>query len=227
MIDTLEASGGKEALTKDTTKDDGFKRYGLAVGLGGIVLGLIVLGIYVLRTSVWISPVPPQEPDLNSSNRLSPGSSDSGSQSTPDTIPSILPSISPATDPLDTPEQSSSAFPPDAIPQGRLRVSNQTMHPVRIALLAQGAVNSDAELSANQELTYDEPVHWDFAPEEGSAKGLLLSLPETDLRLQAGDILMAFAQDGSRRYWGPYVVGKTDLPRWHAETQEWRLILQP
>jgi hypothetical protein len=45
--------------------------------------------------------------------------------------------------------------------------------------------------------------------------------------LQAGDVLVAFAQDGSRRYWGPYVVGKTTLPTWNTEQKEWSLVLQP
>jgi hypothetical protein len=37
---------------------------------------------------------------------------------------------------------------------------------------------------------------------------------------------VAFAQDGSRRYWGPYVVGETSSPEWNPQTQEWQLVLQ-
>ncbi|WP_448561277.1 hypothetical protein [Trichothermofontia sp.] len=108
---------------------------------------------------------------------------------------------------------------------GRLRVSNRTDYPVRVALLSQHphAEAGDAETVP----TYDEPVHWDFAPQEGSTNGLILSLPEQALRLQPGDVLVAFAQDGSRRYWGPYVVGKTTAPMWQQPEGEWQLILLP
>jgi hypothetical protein len=101
---------------------------------------------------------------------------------------------------------------------GSLRVSNQTSHPIRVALLSQ---------SADAAQPYAQPAHWDFAPEEGREKGLLLSLPEKKLQLQPGDVLVAFAQDGSQRYWGPYVVGKTDAPRWKANGAEWWLVLRP
>ncbi|OUL36710.1 hypothetical protein BV372_06335 [Nostoc sp. T09] len=105
--------------------------------------------------------------------------------------------------------------------RGTLRMSNQTNQPVRLALLArQSAVKSS---SAGTQ--YDLPAHWDFAPQEGSEKGLLLSLPNGNLKLEKGDIIVAFAQDGSRRYWGPYVVGETSLPKWNSQKQEWQLIL--
>lgn len=106
--------------------------------------------------------------------------------------------------------------------QGALRISNQTDQPLRVALLARRS----AAASAGQP-TYGNPAHWDFAPEEGSAKGLILSLPEGNLKLKKGDILVAFTQDGSRRYWGPYVVGETASPVWNRQTAEWHLILQP
>jgi hypothetical protein len=75
--------------------------------------------------------------------------------------------------------------------------------------------------------TANDPVHWDFEPGEGGYQGLILSLPQGDLQLEVGDILVAFAQDGSRRYWGPYVVGETSLPYWNVERSEWQLLLQP
>ena len=100
--------------------------------------------------------------------------------------------------------------------RGAIRVSNCTYHPVRIALLAKSS-----------EQSYQKSVHWDFAPEEGSGKGLILSLPEAKLTLKPGDILVVFAQDGSRSYWGPYVVGETSFPIWNTETLEWQLILRP
>ncbi|QOV24029.1 hypothetical protein [Anabaenopsis elenkinii] len=101
--------------------------------------------------------------------------------------------------------------------QGSLRMSNQTNQPVRLALLTRQP----------QMTTSVVPAHWDFDPQEGSAKGLILSLPDENLKLEPGDIMVAFAQDGSRRYWGPYVVGKTSWPQWDRENQEWLLILTP
>lgn len=106
---------------------------------------------------------------------------------------------------------------------GALRVSNQTDHPLRVALL----LRQSAPTSGASKSKYGEPVHWDFAPGEGSSQGLILSLPEGNLKLKKGDILVAFAQDGSRRYWGPFVVGETDTPVLNRKTSEWQLILQP
>ncbi len=109
--------------------------------------------------------------------------------------------------------------------QGLLRVGNPTDHPVRVAVLLKkpGAKNS----TENAQTGYEAPAHWDFDPGEGSEKGLLLSLPNRPIKLKKGDILVAFAQDGSRRYWGPYVVGETSSPAWTAKGAEWQLTLQP
>lgn len=106
---------------------------------------------------------------------------------------------------------------------GSLRMSNKTTQPVRLALLSRQL--SLKSTKANK-IKSDIPAHWDFAPEEGSETGLVLSLPQGNLRLEKGDILVAFAQDGSRRYWGPYVVGETSSPQWNPQTQEWQLVLQ-
>ncbi|WP_392530943.1 hypothetical protein [Nostoc sp. C117] len=106
--------------------------------------------------------------------------------------------------------------------QGNLRMSNRTNQPVRLALLARQSV---AKGSGVKQTQYDVPAHWDFAPQEGSDKGLILSLPQNNLKLEKGDILVAFAQDGSRRYWGPYVVGETQLPQWNSQNKEWQLVL--
>lgn len=141
----------------------------------------------------------------------------------PSITPSLAPTQTPAPSPaaVETPSAPSPSPIATASPNasgdriGSLRVSNRTTQPLRVALLP-----SDG----NQ---YQEPVQWDFAPEEGSDRGLKLSLPEGDLQVRDGDVLVAFAQDGSRRYWGPYVLGKTNLPRWVATSQEWQLILQP
>lgn len=106
---------------------------------------------------------------------------------------------------------------------GSLRMSNQTNQPVRLALLSRQSIN---KVKASKTAADDAvPAHWDFAPQEGSEKGLILALPNGDLKLEQGDILVAFAQDGSRRYWGPYVVGETISPSWNAQSKEWQLVL--
>lgn len=107
---------------------------------------------------------------------------------------------------------------------GSLRMSNQTNQPVRLALLSRHSLikgKGASSKTANDAV----PAHWDFAPQEGSEKGLILALPDGDLKLEKGDILVAFAQDGSRRYWGPYIVGETFSPNWNAQSKEWQLIL--
>ncbi len=96
-------------------------------------------------------------------------------------------------------------------------MSNPTERPVRIALLSR----------RKESKAYTEPAHWDFAPMEGGSQGLVLSLPQGNLKLSKGDVLVAFAQDGSRQYWGPYVVGETPFPTWNQQTGEWQLVLQP
>ncbi len=107
---------------------------------------------------------------------------------------------------------------------GSLRMSNQTNQPVRLALLSR---HSPIERKGTSSKTANDavPAHWDFAPQEGSEQGLILALPNGDLKLEKGDILVAFAQDGSRRYWGPYVVGESFSPSWNAQSKEWQLIL--
>jgi hypothetical protein len=116
-----------------------------------------------------------------------------------------------------------------ALRQGNLRISNPTDYPVRIALLAKSSTKSKSSQIAKSATgsSYESPAHWDFAPQEGSAKGLIVSLPDHILKVKPGDILVAFAQDGSRQYWGPYVVGETEFPIWNAKTGEWQVILQP
>jgi hypothetical protein len=106
---------------------------------------------------------------------------------------------------------------------GSLRMSNQTNQPVRLALLSRKSAEKNTDSSKTKN---NLPAHWDFAPQEGSEKGLILSLPQGHLKLEKGDILVAFAQDGSRRYWGPYVVGETPTPKWDTQTKEWQLELK-
>ncbi|MEL7034907.1 MAG: hypothetical protein AAFO04_04725 [Cyanobacteria bacterium J06592_8] len=133
------------------------------------------------------------------------------------TVPIFVPATIPDSTP--TPSLTENVIPnnsltlsSDPVSDGKeaaLRVSNQTSHPVRVVLRS----SPDTK-----------PVHWDFAPLEGSVNGLILSLPDTDLTLKPGDILIVFAQDGSRRYWGPYIVGETNLPAWNSQAKEWQLI---
>ncbi len=104
---------------------------------------------------------------------------------------------------------------------GALRISNPTDYPVRIALLPQRPSVVAAKV-------YEPPAHWDFDPEEGQLKGLLVGLSNRpNLQVKPGDVLVAFALDGSRRYWGPYVVSETELPNWDPKSAEWQLTLQP
>ncbi len=105
-----------------------------------------------------------------------------------------------------------------------LRMSNQTNQPVRLALLARRTASS-SHIKSSKSVNNSIPAHWDFSPQEGSEQGLILSLPKGNLNLEKGDILVAFAQDGSRRYWGPYVVGETTEPGWNVQHKEWQLIL--
>lgn len=108
-----------------------------------------------------------------------------------------------------------------AVNQGTLRMSNQTNQPVRLALLSRRSLGK----GSSGQIKDAVPAHWDFAPKEGNDKGLILALPNGKLELEKGDILVAFAQDGSRRYWGPYVVGETSSPSWNSQNKEWQLIL--
>lgn len=179
------------------------------LGLGLVALLLSRLEVQVARQSPLDRSLenPAQPPDAvgDLPNSLSPSPSASPQPSAPPPAATAPPAPAP-----------SSAAPAGA--QGDLRVSNKTAYPVRIALLYQ---QSDPKSG------FEQPVHWDFAPEEGGAKGLILSLPSGGLRLSDGDVLVAFSQDGSRRYWGPYVVGKTELPTWSSAQNEWVLPLLP
>jgi hypothetical protein len=103
--------------------------------------------------------------------------------------------------------------------QGSLRVGNRTDRSIRLVLL----LRSSSRNAWNQV----EPLNWDFAPGEGGSEGLLLSLPNGKVTLSKGDIIFAFATDGSRAYWGPNIVGETDAPFWDKERQEWSMVLQP
>jgi hypothetical protein len=100
--------------------------------------------------------------------------------------------------------------------KGGVRISNRSASPVRIVILRRQTTKVSKQ---------PHPVHWDFAPREGRLKGLLLALPSETVALDRGDILTAFAQDGSARYWGPYIIGESPQPTWNNNTAEWEVTL--
>ncbi len=102
---------------------------------------------------------------------------------------------------------------------GSLRVGNRTDRAVRVVLLSR--------ISSLNEWKAIEPLNWDFAPNEGGKEGLLLSLPNYKVAISRGDVIFAFATDGSRTYWGPNIVGETDAPFWDTQNQQWSMVLQP
>jgi hypothetical protein len=106
--------------------------------------------------------------------------------------------------------------------QGLLRVSNRSEHALRVALLLKSPKATSPKTAGTP---YEDPAHWDFAPGEGSQQGLVVALPNRRIAIKKGDVLVAFAQDGSQKYWGPYVVGETATPVWNQATAEWQLIL--
>ncbi|NET38066.1 MAG: hypothetical protein F6K19_39725 [Cyanothece sp. SIO1E1] len=203
-----------------------------AVVIGGLCLAIaaLLIGRFEIEVAVEPTATNPLAPEAASPTEL-PRTDNSTSAPAAQSIPNVEPSSTtspaiPAPNPAasNSPAASSNA----ASDSGKLRVSNQTNHPIRIALLTQrpesGLITPSTSPADTQSL-YDQPAHWDFAPAEGSRNGLLLSLPDLNLQLKTGDVLMAFAQDGSRLYWGPYVVGKTSLPTWNPQSSEWLLVI--
>ncbi|MEH2240380.1 hypothetical protein [Nostoc sp.] len=203
------------------------------VGVTACCLGLLVALVGCFGISVSFEstnpdtssqlPTETQEWETTSSKPVSPEKSISANLSTPGATPTNQVEHSSRENSYPVlAERDKSAS--KANNQGTLRMSNQTNQPVRLALLARQSV---AKGSGTKQTNYDVPAHWDFAPQEGSDKGLILSLPQNNLKLEKGDILVAFAEDGSRRYWGPYVVGETELPKWNSQNREWQLVLSP
>ncbi|MBD0389322.1 MAG: hypothetical protein ICV54_23185 [Nostoc sp. C3-bin3] len=203
------------------------------LGVTASCLGLLVALVAYFGVSVSLESTNPDtssqlptettQSETTSSTPVSPEKGISASLSTPTTPPTnqVEYSIKENTYPVLAKRDKSASIVKE---QGTLRMSNQTNQPVRLALLARQSV---AKGSGTKQANYDVPAHWDFAPQEGSDKGLILSLPKNNLKLEKGDILIAFAQDGSRRYWGPYVVGETQLPKWNYQNREWQLVLSP
>ena len=189
------------------------KIYQLVIGVSIVLITGMFLGRFEITISngsnlpsdlpspaTALPPIPPVSP-------VATASADTANEPNPDSIPT----------PLESEEELLSSIPANTKATGSLRVSNRSEHPVRVALLSK----------RQAEKSYGKPAHWDFAPGEGGGKGLMLSLPEGKLQIQKGDILVVFAQDGSRRYWGPYVAGETASPAWNSTAREWQLILQP
>jgi hypothetical protein len=199
------------------------KRGVYPAAIGVALLGLTVWFLSQFQIDIQFEGVPPaiDPSSIEAAPSISPAPSPTPLASPASPAPITSPIGSPAASPAAVPAAPASPQ-PATVQAGPLRVSNQTDHPVRVALLSRSPKspeNSGADSSG-------EPVHWDFAPQEGSTKGLLLALPEgeADLQVQTGDVLTAFAQDGSRRYWGPYVVGETVAPVWNPASGEWELV---
>ncbi|MCU0567093.1 MAG: hypothetical protein MUF49_10905 [Oculatellaceae cyanobacterium Prado106] len=182
------------------------------------ILGILAIGLIIFLLSRWLSI------DIRVESGVEPGGTPSPlSPAQRDAL--LAPEAEPTTPTLN-PAQANSPIAQGT--QATLRVSNQTKHPIRVALLPQSTPAPASPPATAPNASYSQPAHWDFAPQEGRTKGLILSLPSNQkLQLQPGDVVVAFAQDGSQRYWGPYVVGQTASPAWNANTQEWWLILQP
>lgn len=189
------------------------KLYPVFLITGSILLSLISLRQFLFHYCVRsIQPQPSKQVALSLPTPLSTTLPKTSVPALPQpTAKPILTPPSKAVSPISTLSTST----PPKTSQGTFRVSNQSEHPVRVALLSRSSRQSA------------EPVHWDFAPEEGSHGGLMLSLPEGDLTLKSGDVLVVFAQDGSRYYWGPYVVGETSFPTWNPKGKEWHLVVKP
>lgn len=190
-----------------------------------VVITTVIVGGIWLGLNRLLPEVDPQTERFNTlppSNELSNETSElSNSQPTPDH--SALPTPSLAQEDTAIAQPNGTAI---ATRQGTLRIGNLTEHPVRVALLIKKTGKSAVTNSEDQS-AYEPPAHWDFEPGEGSFKGLIVSLPNRSIQLKKGDILVAFAQDGSRRYWGPYVVGETPIPDWSPKAAEWLLTLEP
>jgi hypothetical protein len=111
---------------------------------------------------------------------------------------------------------------PEGFRQGKMRVSNLSIHPVRVVILPQKSDTLTVGVPDGKS-PYSQPFHWDFAPGEGGQKGLPLALPTGELALNSGDVVTVFAQDGSQRYWGPYVLDRVSQPQWNDPEQGWLL----
>jgi len=202
-------------MTGKSTRDIKLKGFSAIVAI--VAGSLLLIGTWsTLGQLLSSNPRSITEAPVNSSQNSTTGSN------------TAAPQISPLPEPTlaqDSPSNNPQSRLTNVANQGVLRVGNLSDHPVRVALLLKKSSSSSDK--PNAQSGYEPPAHWDFAPGEGKMKGLLLSLPNRSIKVKRGDVLVAFAQDGSRRYWGPYVVGETDVPDWNANAREWELVLTP
>lgn len=184
---------------------------------GGIAALAVLLGSGWLIVGRWLLQAPSPDPSLS---QISLAETD---QALISEVEADLPNPAPATQiPVaaqSLPRKLDAAK--LAAQQGLLRISNLTDYPVRVALL--GRKSGKVKPSDRFKL----PAHWDFSPQEGGLKGLVVSLPNQAVEVKPGDVLVAFSEDGSRRYWGPYIIGETAFPSWSKQMGEWQLTLQP
>lgn len=140
--------------------------------------------------------------------------------------PNSVPMIQTVASPTGAPVAATIEKPDAAIAAkpGNLRIRNRSDYPIRVALLSRRSKEASPKAGTPQS-SFSLPAHWDFAPQEGSQNGLLVSLPNRSIQLKRGDVVVAFAQDGSQRYWGPFVVGETERPDWNSRVGEWDLVL--
>lgn len=206
----------------------------IAVVAGGALLGVAAIALGWLQVGVSVGPVRSETAIMSRglATVSAPATEVAARSSATTTVEPVLARPATISLPHEQPtQQAANSLPPRlsvTSEAGGLRVSNQTDHPVRVALLSQKTDNRSASTKGASAATYyGQPAHWDFAPGEGSLKGLKLSLPDQNVQLRPGDVLVAFAQDGSQQYWGPFVVGETAEPAWNDQTSEWQLNLQP
>lgn len=192
------------------------------------VITTLLLGSAWLMVSRLSSEVPIQPRDFSQLPSLEANTPNSGNSGLNGDNSAAVTSPTPTGSPIPEPSEPALTAAPRAgsARQGALRISNPTDYPVRVALLARKP-GKEVSTGTGSQTSYDLPAHWDFSPQEGGTKGLIVSLPSRKVTLRKGDILVAFAQDGSRRYWGPYVVGETPAPVWSPKSTEWQLVLQP
>ena len=193
-------------------------------GMSAIAAIAIGSAALIAAWMTWGQPLLQADPLSPSDAEVSLGSAGA----TPAVNTPVTNTAPPATTPTTTLAQNPLPLTSPTSQPGLLRVGNLTEHPVRIAiLLKQAPPTAKVKAGIMARPGYEPPAHWDFAPGEGGTKGLVLSLPQRSLKLKPGDIIVAFAQDGSRRYWGPFVLGETESPVWDAKTTEWQLLLTP
>ncbi|MBD1859765.1 MULTISPECIES: hypothetical protein [Leptolyngbya] len=143
----------------------------------------------------------------------------------PNAVPMIKTTESPSVEPVAPVKIEKPNATAIAAKQGNLRIRNRSDYPIRVALLSRQPKEANLK-SGSPQSGFAPPAHWDFAPQEGSQSGLLVSLPQRSIQLKRGDVVVAFAQDGSQRYWGPFVVGETERPDWSAQAGEWELVIE-